>query len=357
VIPTYSEHGSKEFNDGLHRSLEQIADEVQSALAGNLVALILGGGYGRGEGGVIRTGTQEMPYNDLDFVVVVNSKSKLPTEKLRTISNKFGQLLSIHVDFSRPLTLSEIERWPCTLMWQDLLLGHVVLKGQSDVLEQHAPPGLRQPLPAVEATRLLLNRGAGLLWALRVQLGTEQPPDRDFVRRNYYKCALSLGDALLITYRRYTTQYRGRDEILDGLIRDEPQLTPLDLKELYREALTFKFTPDSVTAPAFNEQELKLLAQKWGEVFLAIERMRSGIAFKSLKDYVDWKGIREKDQHSVSSVGRNVARNLQMKRLSWRYPREGLYRSLPGLLGLVREVNQDWPKESHDFLEIWKRFN
>ena len=81
-----------------------------------------------------------------------------------------------------------------------------------------APSALHEPLPAIEGARLLLNRGAGLLWAMRVVQGHESPPDVDFVRRNYWKCALALGDALLIAHQRYSTPYSGRDEAFSQLV-------------------------------------------------------------------------------------------------------------------------------------------
>ena len=57
-------------------------------------------------------------------------------------------------------------------MWYDLLNGHIVIKGPSDILSAHAPAALKKTLPVIEATRLVLNRGAGLLWALRVVRGS-----------------------------------------------------------------------------------------------------------------------------------------------------------------------------------------
>jgi len=353
----YSRDGSAAFNQKLHLTLVNIADDVERALEGNLVSLVLGGGYGRGEGGVVLRHGQEKPYNDLDFTLIVIRKLGLPLDRLADISHSFAKSLGIHVDFSRPLTLRDVEHWPCWLMWYDLLNGHVVLKGFPDVLTKHAPQSLQTPLPAIEGTRLLLNRGAGLLWALRVSRRIEEPPDEDFVRRNYYKCSLALGDALLIAYKRYTTQYTGRDGLLSDLELDEPSVAALQLQNMYSEALQFKFRPDSVSSDTKREADLKVLAEVWGSVFLQVERMRTGLSWGSLEEYTRWKGIREDDQHAISLIPRNLVRNLQAGRMSWRYPREPLYRLLPVLLGLVNNQVTDWSNASARFLKVWDRFN
>ncbi len=353
----YSGDGSIAFNERLHETLLRVADQVEEALGGNLVALVLGGGYGRGEGGVVQQNGVERPYNDLDFTLLVARKSRVKWKRLRDIGEYFAKELEIHVDFSRPLTLADVERWPHWLMWYDLLNGHVVLRGVSDILTRHAPSKLQEPLPAIEGTRLLLNRGTGLLWALRVVRGIESSPDEDFVRRNYYKCALALGDALLIGHRSYTTAYRGRDRLVAALERSEPNVAAFHLGTLYDEALRFKFRPDRVDGQVPSERALKTLAQAWGSVFLHVETVRTGRAWPSFREYVLWKGTREADQHGLKRCARNVVRNLQLGRLSWRYPREALYARLPVLLGLVEGSVRDWPQETGNYLRVWDRFN
>jgi len=353
----YSRDGSAEFNEKLHQTLSTMADKVEQVLGDNLTALILGGGYGRGEGGVILVDGAEMPYNDLDLTLMVVRKSKIPWTGLQSVGNTFAKELHIHVDFSRPLTIQDVEKWPNWLMWHDLVNGHVVLKGPSDILISHAPSAVREQLPTIEGTRLLLNRGAGLLWALKIVRNSEKEPDNDFIRRNYYKCALALGDALLIAYRCYTTKYFGRDSLFRDLQYKRPALVSFDLLPLYNEALRFKFRPDQLPYTPKNEDDLMSLAEVWGMVFLHVEKVRTGQRWTSLDEYVNWPGIRENDQHTLSVLFRNFARNLQGGKLGLRYPREILYRQLPILLGLVKPKAGDWPKETNRFLSVWDKFN
>ena len=111
-----------------------LSGEVRQAMGENLIALVLGGGYGRGEGGVLRVSGEERPYNDLDLVLIVRRKSGLPWETLHAIQHKYAALTGIEVDFSRPLTVDDVRAWPHTLMWSDLLQGHRVLDGPADIL-------------------------------------------------------------------------------------------------------------------------------------------------------------------------------------------------------------------------------
>lgn len=355
--PVYACDGSAEFNQKLHEVLLRIASDVEKALNSNLVALILGGGYGRGEGGILTASGTEMPYNDLDFTLVVRQKTAVPWKQLDVISERYAAELKIHVDFSRPLTLQDIQNWPQWLMWYDLVNGHVVLRGAADILQRCAPLSLKKPLPLIEATRLLLNRGAGILWALRILRGTEESSDQDFVRRNYYKCALALGDALLIAYGRYTSVYHDREERFASLNGEIPEVTSFDLESLYGEALHFKFRPSECPMDGFDEARLGGIGKLWGAVFLHVEQRRTSLRWPTLAAYAAWRGVRETDQNTPKKILRNIIRNKQMGKWSWLYPREALYRELPVLLNLTGEEVSRWNTRSAAFLKIWDRFN
>ena len=354
---TYADHGSEVFNARMHDVCLRIGADVEQALGRNFTALVLGGGYGRGEGGVVRVDGVEKPYNDLDFTLLVKQKNSVPWGKLDAISERYEKEIHIDVDFSRPLTIRDVEAWPHWLMWYDLLNGHIVIKGPSDILTGHAPAALKETLPAIEATRLVLNRGAGLLWALRVARGVEKKPDADFTRRNYYKCILAMGDGLLIAHQRFATPYGGRDERLTRLEADAPEVAAFGLGALYQEALRFKFRPDVLPDTQVDEDRLMGLARRWGEIFLHVEIIRTGRNWVSLSEYSQWRGLREVKQHTFRNLPRNLIRSKQMGLFSWKYPREKLYRQLPVLLGLTDRTASDWPEESERFLKIWDRFN
>jgi predicted nucleotidyltransferase len=356
----YAPYASSDFNNRFDQALRRLAADVKNTLRDNLVALILGGGYGRGEGAVVHRDGDEQPYNDVDLAIVVRDASTIDRDGLARIEHTYADELKVHVDFSRPLTVRDIKKWSCCLMWQDLVQRHVVLEGPQDLLEANAPPVIYQPLPVIEATRLLLNRGAGLLWAWRVLRGCEPLPDEDFIRRNYYKAALALGDALLIAHERFTTQYRGRDQIFRQLCHDCVEVAALELDTVYDNALRFKLFPDDLPADQPTEADLKALAQSFGKVLLWVENRRVGRRkWNDLNDYVCSARLRESSQHRLPRLPRNLVLNARNGSLSWRYPREVLYRELPMLLGLTlrRYADDEWARSSERFLRIWKRCN
>jgi hypothetical protein len=195
------------------------------------------------------------------------------------------------------------------------------------------------------------------LWALRVLRGVEEKPDPDFIRRNYYKCILAMGDGLLIAHQRFATPYRGRDDRLTQLEKDNSTVAAFQLGNLYKEALQFKFSPDALPDTKISEVQLKDLAGLWGQIFLHIERIRTKRNWPSLMAYSRWDGLREAEQHTLKKLPRNIIRNKQLGLYSWKYPREKLYRQLPGLLGLTETKARDWRTESEHFLKVWDRFN
>lgn len=352
----YARHASADFNARMQGWLASLSGEVRLAMGKNLVALVLGGGYGRGEGGVLRVSGEERPYNDIDLVLIVRRKAGLPWEALHDIQHKYASFTGIEVDFSRPLTVDDVRGWTPTLMWSDLLQGHRVLDGPADILTANAPDLRSDRLMPVEATRLMLNRGAGLLWALRIACGCEPAPDPDFIRRNYYKCALSLGDALLISHGRFATPYTRRDERLSQLLAELPQPFPFNLSRLYQEALTFKFWPGELASTP-GEPQLEEMALEWGQVLLFIESRRAHREFRSAREYADCRDAREPEENATARWPRNLVRNWQVGCWSLRYPRERLYRELPILLGLCESKVPDWPARSARFLAVWKQVN
>src|ERR1051326_3152930 len=303
----YARHGSAAFNARMQTWLTSLTDDVRWVLGADLSALVLGGGYGRGEGGVLCGSGEERPYNDLDLVLIVRRKSSLPWRELGAIQHKYESLIGIQVDFSRPLTVNDIRRWRPSMMWTDLLHGHAVLYGPEDILTANAPDLKPEHLAPIEATRMLLNRGAGVLWALRILRDCEPAPDSDFVRRNYYKCALALGDALLIVHGRFQTSYAGRDERLSSLLEEARCSLSFDVAPLYRDALSFKFWPGQFPSQP-DEQHVAALARRWGEILLYVENRRAGRDWQRLQDYAASREIREGEQNTLQQWPRNIDR-------------------------------------------------
>src|SRR5438105_13305058 len=73
-------------SDELEALLRQLCTHISERVArlvpeGKLEALVLGGGYGRGEGGVLTTDAGERPYNDLEFYIFLRGERLLNQKK------------------------------------------------------------------------------------------------------------------------------------------------------------------------------------------------------------------------------------------------------------------------------------
>lgn len=352
----FAQGGSARFNEWVGIRLQAIASDVKTLMGDNLEALILGGGYGRGEGGVVTIRGVERPYNDLDLFLLVRDKNLVDRDGLRRISQEHFSELGVDVDFSRPLTSRDVTRWGRELRWYDLVHGHMVLEGRKNILKDLAPVLLYSPPAPIEAARLLLNRGAGLVWALRVARGLETAPDHDFVRRNYNKCNLALGDALLLACGSYVPGYLVKEKLLARLGACSPLVNSLELEQLFSDAVKFKFAPDAAPTGQPDVDVLNTAAELWGRVLLLVESKRTGKVWSSIDEYTRWNGVRERQQNTLFDRPKNFVRNARLGVWSTRYPRERLYRSLPALLcgGVPEEA---WEERSAEVLSLWDKFN
>lgn len=222
-------------------TVKAIGGEIDALAVPRLKGVVLGGGYGRGEGGVleIQRGKRRLS-NDLDFYVVAedgtsNGKLNAIGAALRPISVRWSARLGIEVDFCRAKTPWRIRHDQERLMIQELIHGYFDVAGQSggelfrDV--ERRPPSA---FPWTEAVRLLVNRGAGLLMA-----GGSK--DRRFIDYNINKCVLGAGDAKLIARGDYRWKAVDRAEALG--------------ESAYSAAVEWKFRPKPGKVCSWDEAQ------------------------------------------------------------------------------------------------------
>jgi hypothetical protein len=219
---------SEEADRVVEEAIRGIGAEVDAARIPKLGGVVLGGGYGRGEGGV-----WEMPgrllSNDLDLYVVTEEGAgagdiEAIARALAPIGERWTGKLGVDVDFCPPKTPWRLRHDQERLMVQELVHGYFDVAGKRGG-ELFAGVERREPsaLPWTEAARLLVNRGAGLL------LAREEGRDERFIVRNVNKCVLGAGDARLIARGRYRWAATERAEALG--------------ETAYSRALAWKFRP------------------------------------------------------------------------------------------------------------------
>jgi hypothetical protein len=330
--------GSPELEAVLHGLAQKLTAAVQAAVpASRLEALVLGGGYGRGEGGVLQTAKGHRPYNDFESYVFLRG-NRLVNE--RRYSQPFRHIemelsrTGLHVELKLD-SLPSFANRAVSMFSYDLVSAHRVLVGASDVFRDCAPHRCAANIPLAEATRLLFNRCSGLL-LVRERLSTSYltDEDTDFIGRNIAKAKLALGDAVLTVAGQYHWSVRERHRRLQRLSSALPVPNREVIIVHHRDGMEFKFHP-SVPAKTKTEfdEELKHLCRLSSDLWLWVEARRLDRPFASVHDYA----LDDANKCPETPVLRNCLLNLRRfgargLLAGSRYPRERLLNSLPLLL-------------------------
>ena len=68
MSPRFTLDGSEVLEAHLAATCDKVLSGIRALVpAARLDGILLGGGYGRGEGGVLKTAAGDQPYNDLEF--------------------------------------------------------------------------------------------------------------------------------------------------------------------------------------------------------------------------------------------------------------------------------------------------
>lgn len=275
-----------------------IVKELINILGSNLYAIILTGGFGRGEGSVlISTEGPIRIINDYDFEIVYKptfgemaSKIYMKTKYAKALSKletKLSKKINIkQLDFTlRSLsdyTSNNIPR----LADYDTKYGHIILYGNDPTLLM--PDFEASNIPAFEGSWLLRNRGIGLLLAY-FYLNRDNKPDCQ-ATDNFYieinKALLAMGDALFIINKRYHHSYQRRLDTVDTL-KSISFNRISELIELYKIAATHKLKPGNNTFDDYGTSELwHIVADLYIDLFTYYESKRLNIKFKNIEDYI-----------------------------------------------------------------------
>lgn len=202
----FTEADTPAVRERIERDLSVIAERVQQADP-RLVALVLTGGFSRGEG----TTRDGAPVNDYDLVAVRARPGG--DARYARLGLALTRELGIEVDLL-PVWRARLPRVGRKLFWLDLRLGGKVILGDPSVLSRIRAFSASQVARA-EVARLLGNRAAGLLLALPGPGGATDARQRDLQAT---KAVLAAMDATLLHRGEYAPTLRERF----ALSRDHP---------------------------------------------------------------------------------------------------------------------------------------
>ena len=281
-----------EANPRLARQLDGVCEGIAEAAAAAarvgipVGTIVLGGGYGRGEGGIWRDDESSPAslYNDLDFFLFSERPQDSRLRAWVVMEEKqWTEHLGIHVDFAC-LSPQALDDACGSMMLTDLAFGYRPVFGAVDFIEVAARRCDASRLPLWEASRLLWNRGTGLYFA-RCRIGERSEPE--FVERNQQKLALALGDALLCLAGKHdpSVEVRGR-RVAELAIEDFGIRCADEVRNCHRAAVEFKLRPRPVDPDwrRWRKRDAEL-TRLWGEVFLRVESTRLGREYADLGSY------------------------------------------------------------------------
>ncbi|MDZ4803802.1 MAG: hypothetical protein SGI90_02915 [Candidatus Eisenbacteria bacterium] len=230
--------------------LDDIVQTIQRAVPlPQRRAILLIGGFGRGEGGVLSVpGDGWRAFNDYDLTILVDGyvdETVIPPLSVELARRLDIDFVDIGVIQRRVLEGPPLD----TIFAYELKAGHRVLDGPPDAL--HRMPAINPAtLPLVEATRLLVNRGWGLVWArLHLEEAVTDSATFDRHRRRFtvnamHKGVLAVGEAALLLARRYDVSYRERARRLAELELSSTLGDQADeFRAAFLESTRFKLSP------------------------------------------------------------------------------------------------------------------
>ncbi len=333
--------GDATLESHLARICERVRQGVERLIpAGRLEGILLGGGYGRGEGGVLRTASGDQPYNDLEFYVLLRGSTLLNERRhgraLGELAHDLGSAAGIEVEF-KVLSTAWLRRLPVSMFSYDLVQGHRRVCGDEALLRGCAHHRQAAAIPPAEATRLLFNRCSGLLFArARLDRLPFAAADADYAERNVAKARLALGDVVLTVCHEYHWSCRERARRLLALPAPEGLACLPALREEHVRGVDFKLHPHRSRRSAADLREdlwrISLLAC---QVWFWLEHRRLGVAFRHPSEYALHPANKCPETSSLRNWLVNARRfgwRELAGRRAFRYPRERLLRALPVLL-------------------------
>jgi hypothetical protein len=195
----------------------------------HLRSFMLTGGFARGEGATVNG----VPQNDYDFVAIRGlGRPRTPYDVVR---RALEHELGLHVDLA-PIAEWRLPYAARSIFWYETALEGRVLWGRD--LRNRMPVRTPQEIDAVEPMRLLTNRAAGLILAIR----SSNPHE---VRLQAAKAFLAALDATLLARGVFPSRQRQRHTMFLDLADDHPAKRHLRAAGQWIDwAMRFKLEPE-----------------------------------------------------------------------------------------------------------------
>ncbi len=226
-------HVDKKIEDDLSLIRNELISQVD-----NCEALVLVGGFSKGEGSVLVEDGRVEPVNDYD-IVIVNGTS-FDREKRRTLEQMLSRKVGIRYVDLIPRAYKDLGRLPPTMFNYDMKYGGHVFYGDHSILDI-IPGWNEKEIPLVEGRVLLLNRLLCLLECFSMDFLSRCPNTDElfFLKFQSAKTILGCCDALLLLKGLYHQSYMERRKRFSTEFSEHPEWVKLVI-----DATEFKLKPD-----------------------------------------------------------------------------------------------------------------
>lgn len=269
--------GSSSDEESIHELLERTTKHIVDRVGNRgLEAIVLTGGFGRGEGALKRDeGSPGLPFNDLDLLLV-GTRPNIASGVLRGLEDSLSQLVGVDFVDIGYIHSSQFRKAQPTIFLYDLKNASKIIWGSHDALKK-VPSFASSDLPLSEATRLFLNRGIGLLYTF---LLLEHCVTGHSLKKNaavaWSKVVLAAGDAILLQRKLYHWSYVERMKRIEEVARRS--VVDEDFLRTYRSASLFKLTADFGVLPTQDPARLCSEARSiHEEYFRRVEQSRTWV--------------------------------------------------------------------------------
>jgi len=235
--------GSVHFEEKMTNLLNDISIDIEKFIDSTLYkSVILIGGYGRGEGGVIKVQNVEFPHNNLDFLIVSKHINKNEEEELKNNINEIitSHCTSLNIDFDLSL-ISEFKLKTCEplVITYDMKYGHKVINGDFSFFTSLSRFDIEN-IPDWDIRNLMVNRGT-LLTINDLILAKKDHTMKDLktIIKHCIKAIIGYGDALLYYHGNYHYSY-----VEKKLRMAQDNNVDESFKKLYDDAMAFRFEPN-----------------------------------------------------------------------------------------------------------------
>jgi len=245
-------------------------------------------------------------------------------------------MAGVEVEF-KIISLQEFSRQSASMFSYDLVMGHRWVLGHPGLLAGCAHHGMSAQIPLSEATRLLMNRCSGLLFAAeKLARPTLTAADADFVRRNTAKAELAFGDAVLTAHGQYHWSCRERNRRLQQFVLAGPLPWLEEVRSCHAAGVDFKLHPERTSSSREALQTRHAAVVALGrKIWLWIENQRLGTTFDSPLAYAE----NPIDKCPRTEPWRNVLVNVKvagpkvlLHHAVGRHPRQKVFEALTLLL-------------------------